>query len=77
LLAVAEDTLIERGYEGATLDLIASRAKVSKKTIYAKYGGKPGLLWAVLRRRVDASWNPTSACSIVRIRSKAFVSGRM
>jgi AcrR family transcriptional regulator len=37
LLAVAEDALIERGYEGATLDLIASRyAKVSKKTIYAK-----------------------------------------
>jgi len=58
LPAVAEDALIERGYKGATLDLIASRAKVSKKTIYAKYGGKPGLLRAVLRRMADEFMDP-------------------
>lgn len=44
---------MELGYEGATLSLIAARAKVSKKTIYAKYGGKPGLLRAVLERMAD------------------------
>lgn len=45
--------MVELGYEGATLSLIAARAKVSKKTIYAKFGGKPGLLRAVLARMAD------------------------
>ena len=53
LLEVAEQALIELGYERATLTLIARRASVSKKTIYAKYGGKPGLLRAVLDRIAD------------------------
>jgi TetR/AcrR family transcriptional regulator, mexJK operon transcriptional repressor len=53
LLEVAEQALIELGYEQATLQIIAGRAKVSKKTIYAKYGGKPGLLRAVLDRMAD------------------------
>ena len=53
LLEVAEQALIELGYEQATLQIIARRAKVSKKTIYAKYGGKPGLLRAVLDRMAD------------------------
>ncbi|KFG88876.1 putative TetR family transcriptional regulator [Sphingobium herbicidovorans NBRC 16415] len=53
LLEVAEQALIELGYEHATLQIIAGRAKVSKKTIYAKYGGKPGLLRAVLDRMAD------------------------
>ena len=53
LLEVAEQALIELGYERATLQIIAQRAKVSKKTIYAKYGGKPGLLRAVLDRIAD------------------------
>ena len=53
LLEVAELALIELGYERATLKLIAQRARVSKKTIYAKYDGKPGLLRAVLDRIAD------------------------
>jgi TetR/AcrR family transcriptional repressor of mexJK operon len=53
LLEVAEQALIELGYERATLQIIAQRAKVSKKTIYAKYGGKPGLLRAVLDQIAD------------------------
>lgn len=55
LLAVAEAALVELGYEGATLNLIAERASVSKQTIYAKYGGKPGLLRAVLARIADGA----------------------
>ena len=53
LLEAAEQALIELGYERATLTLIAQRATVSKKTIYAKYGGKPRLLRAVLDRIAD------------------------
>ncbi len=58
LIAVAEAALIELGYEGATLSLIAARAKVSKKTIYAKFGGKPGLLRAVLQHMADRFMEP-------------------
>lgn len=53
LLEVAERAFIEEGYERATLQIIVQRARVSKKTIYAKYGGKPGLLRAVLARMAD------------------------
>ncbi len=58
LLEIAEQALIELGYERATLTLIARRASVSKKTIYAKYGGKPGLLRAVLDRMADRNMAP-------------------
>jgi AcrR family transcriptional regulator len=53
LLSMAETALIELGYEGATLNVIARRARVSKKTIYAKFDGKQGLLRAVLARMAD------------------------
>ena len=53
LLSVAERALIDLGYEAATLNVIARQAQVSKKTIYAKFGGKPGLLRAVLDKVAD------------------------
>lgn len=53
LLQVARAILIERGYEGASLNMIARRAGVSKQTIYAKYGGKAGLLRAMLQHVAD------------------------
>lgn len=55
LLAVTEAALLELGYERATLNVVARRAGVSKQTIYAKYGGKQGLLRAVLQRIADRS----------------------
>lgn len=58
LLATTEALLIKLGYERTTLNVIAKEAGVSKQTIYAKYGGKPGLLRAVLQR---ASENSSSA----------------
>ena len=50
LLAATEALLVKLGYERTTLNAIAKSAGVSKQTIYAKYGGKPGLLRAVLHR---------------------------
>lgn len=55
LLSITEALLVERGYERTTLNLIARSAGVSKQTIYAKYGGKPGLLRAVLQRMSEQS----------------------
>jgi AcrR family transcriptional regulator len=57
-LAVAEAALVELGYEATTLNLIAERACVSKRTIYAKYGDKKGLLGAVLQRMGAGTFGP-------------------
>jgi AcrR family transcriptional regulator len=43
------DTLTERGYEALTMDLIASRARTSKATLYRQWGGKPDLVVAALQ----------------------------
>lgn len=55
LLASTEALLVKLGYEKTTLNVIAKSAGVSKQTIYAKYGGKPGLLRAVLQRMSERS----------------------
>lgn len=49
---------MELGYEGVTLNLIAERASVSKRTIYSKYGDKKGLLGAVLQRMGAGTFGP-------------------
>lgn len=58
LLEVTEKALADLGYERATLTVIARDAGVSKKTIYAKYGGKAGLLRAVLDCMADRNMAP-------------------
>lgn len=55
LLAITQSLLLKFGYERTTLNLIAKEAGVSKQTIYAKYGGKPGLMRAVLQGMSDQS----------------------
>ena len=35
---------VERGYAGTTVDAIAERAGVSRKTVFTSVGGKVGLL---------------------------------
>lgn len=61
LLATTQALLVKLGYERTTLNLIAKEAGVSKQTIYAKYGGKPGLLRAVLQRMTDQSLSESLA----------------
>lgn len=45
------DLVSEVGYDRMTMDAIASRAKVSKATIYRHWPGKPELVVAALRHR--------------------------
>jgi AcrR family transcriptional regulator len=40
----ARDLFIEHGYAGATIDAIAERAGVSRKTVFTSIGGKPAAL---------------------------------
>jgi AcrR family transcriptional regulator len=46
--SAARALFIEKGFDGTSVDEIARRARVSKPTIYAHFGGKEGLFVHVL-----------------------------
>lgn len=50
LLSTAAALFIEKGYSGTSLELIARKARVAVRTIYIKFGGKTGLLSALITR---------------------------
>jgi TetR/AcrR family transcriptional repressor of mexJK operon len=43
LLAVARDVFLENGFAGATMDQVATRARVSKASLYRDYSSKDAL----------------------------------
>ncbi|WP_084152049.1 TetR/AcrR family transcriptional regulator [Nocardioides halotolerans] len=49
ILQAALDVLIELSYDRLTMDAIATRARVSKASLYRHYGGKPALVLRALR----------------------------
>lgn len=51
ILEAAYDTLSERGYGGASTLEIATRAKVSKRELYAEFGNKQGIIAALVNTR--------------------------
>jgi len=48
ILAAAFEVMMEQGYAGASTLEIASRAKVSKRELYAEFGSKGGILEALI-----------------------------
>jgi AcrR family transcriptional regulator len=52
LIAVAEQVFLEKGYHQSTMDDIARRAGMSKKTIYVVFPGKAALFDALLAERL-------------------------
>jgi TetR/AcrR family transcriptional regulator, mexJK operon transcriptional repressor len=57
LLDLAADVFMERGYEGASVREIASRANASKETIYSRFPSKAALFSAVMNRRCEQSFS--------------------
>jgi AcrR family transcriptional regulator len=53
LLDVGRALFAERGYEGTSVEEIASRAGVSKPVVYEHFGGKEGLYAVVVDREVQ------------------------
>lgn len=51
LLGTASALFIKQGYSGTSLEMIAREGRVAVRTIYIKFGGKAGLLAALLARR--------------------------
>jgi AcrR family transcriptional regulator len=52
LIEVAEEVFLEKGYHTATMDDIARRSVMSKKTIYVMFEGKAALFDALLSARL-------------------------
>jgi AcrR family transcriptional regulator len=57
LIDVARSLFAERGFEGASIEEIASRAGVSKPVVYEHFGGKEGLYAVVVDREIAALLN--------------------
>ena len=58
ILDAAQDVFAERGFRGATVDLIAERAGMSKPNLHYYFPRKLDLYLAVLRRTLDAWLEP-------------------
>jgi AcrR family transcriptional regulator len=53
LLEAAADLIAERGIEGSSIDAIAEAADRTSGAVYDHFGGKEGLLFALLQRWLD------------------------
>jgi len=53
LLDIGRKLFAERGFEGTSIEEIASQAGVSKPVVYEHFGGKEGLYAVVVDREVD------------------------
>ncbi len=53
LIEVGRAVFAKRGFEGASMEEIADRAKVSKPVVYEHFGGKEGLYAVVVDREVQ------------------------
>jgi AcrR family transcriptional regulator len=55
ILSAALEAFLEDGYVGTTMDGIAEKAGVARRTVYNQFGSKASLLIAVINDRVVAS----------------------
>jgi AcrR family transcriptional regulator len=53
LIEVGRTVFAKRGYEAASMEEIADRAKVSKPVVYEHFGGKEGLYAVIVDREMD------------------------
>lgn len=53
LIGVGREVFAEMGYEAASVEEIAERAKVSKPVVYEHFGGKEGLYAVIVDREVE------------------------
>lgn len=53
LLNVGRSLFAEKGFEGTSVEEIASRAKVSKPVVYEHFGGKEGMYAVIVDREVQ------------------------
>ncbi|HZI97024.1 MAG TPA: TetR/AcrR family transcriptional regulator [Actinomycetales bacterium] len=54
LLDIGRKLFAEKGFEGTSVEEIASRAEVSKPVVYEHFGGKEGLYAVVVDREIES-----------------------
>jgi Transcriptional regulator len=54
LISIGRELFAERGFDAASIEEVAARAKVSKPVVYEHFGGKEGLYAVVVDREVRA-----------------------
>ena len=69
LIEVATRLFLDRGFDATSLDAVAEAARVSKPTVYSRYGDKRGLFAAVLRREIARWLAPLSAAAETQLSS--------
>ncbi|MHB0767923.1 TetR/AcrR family transcriptional regulator [Bradyrhizobium sp. 5.13L] len=74
LIEVATRLFLDRGFEATSLDAVAEAARVSKPTVYSRYGDKRGLFAAVLRREIARWLAPLSAAAETQLSSASDIS---
>jgi AcrR family transcriptional regulator len=57
LLDVGREVFAERGFEAASIEEIAQRAKITKPVVYEHFGGKEGLYAVIVDREVQRLLN--------------------
>lgn len=58
LLDAALDLFLEHGYDQATIEMIAARVHMAKRTVYSRYTDKAALFRAAVRRAIEAQAAP-------------------
>lgn len=61
LLDAALELFLEHGYEQTTVEMIAARVRMAKRTVYARYSDKASLFLAAVRRAIEAQAVPREA----------------
>lgn len=61
LLDTALDLFLEHGFEVATIEMIAGRVGMTKRTVYARYPDKASLFHAAVRRAIERQIVPPPA----------------
>src|SRR4029453_6279368 len=57
LLDAARRVFVERGYHGASLDLVAREAGYTKGAVYSGLGGKAEMFFGLFEREVERRWS--------------------
>src|ERR1700724_4660788 len=60
LLDAALDLFLEHGFELTTIDMIATRINMTKRTVYARYADKAALFRGAVQRAIERQIVPRS-----------------
>ena len=74
LIEVATRLFLDRGYDATSLDAVAEAARVSKPTVYSRYGDKRGLFAEVLRREIARWLAPLAEAAEVQLTRSSDIS---